>query len=83
MDQKELDQQQAQETLKILEKMDKVFGLLFEEKQIPEAIINLAEKRKLAKLNKDFKLADEIRNQINELGYILEDSPTGYRVTSK
>jgi cysteinyl-tRNA synthetase len=83
MDQKEMDQQQAQETLKILEQMDKVFGLLFEEKQIPEAIINLAEKRKLAKLNKDFKLADEIRNQINELGYILEDSPTGYRVTSK
>lgn len=83
MDQKEIDKKQAEETLDILKKMDKVLGLLFEEKQIPTTIIELAEKRKLAKRNKDFQLADELRNHINELGYILEDSPTGYRITSR
>jgi cysteinyl-tRNA synthetase len=83
MDQKQISKSKAQEVLLLLEKMDKVLGLLFEEKEIPQIIIDLAEERKQAKINKDFKLADELRQKINELGFVLEDSPQGYRIVSK
>lgn len=71
------------EKLSIIEYIDEIFGLqLFKEKEvvIPDFIVELAEKRWLAKLNKDFKLSDEIRNEIRELGYIVEDLKSEYLV---
>lgn len=63
---------------------DKIFGLDLNNVQapeknfeIPEEIIDLAEKRKTAKLNKDFKLADELRNRIKEKGYEVVDVKGG------
>ena len=44
---------------------------------IPSEITDLANKRKVAKANKDFKLADEIRQQIKDLGYELLDKKGG------
>lgn len=43
----------------------------------PEAIENLINERKNAKLARDFILADKIRNDLLASGIILEDSPTG------
>lgn len=63
---------------------DKIFGLdlnnvqaLEKNIEIPEEIIDLAEKRKIAKKNKDFKLADELRNRIKEKGYEVVDVKGG------
>jgi len=44
---------------------------------VPEEIIGLANKRKEAKAAKDFKLADELRQQIKEKGYELLDKKGG------
>jgi len=41
----------------------------------PEEIENLIEERKAARKNKDFKRADEIRDQLAEMGVVLEDKP--------
>ncbi len=62
---------------------DKILGLdlnkIEAEKpdNVPEEIIGLANKRKEAKAAKDFKLADELRQQIKEKGYELLDKKGG------
>lgn len=49
--------------------------------KIPEEIIILAEKRLQAKKDKNYQLADEIRNQISILGYTIIDKKDGYEIT--
>ena len=51
------------------------------ENNIPENIILLAEQRLAAKKNKDFVSADNLRNQITELGYNIIDTKEGYDIT--
>lgn len=50
---------------------------------IPGDIIFLAEKRKLAKKEKDFALADELRDEIFDLGYLITDTKDGYDLTKQ
>jgi cysteinyl-tRNA synthetase len=40
----------------------------------------LAQRRDIARDNKDWKLADSLRDQLIELGYEVEDTPTGTRL---
>lgn len=44
---------------------------------IPRAVKELLEKRKIAKLNKDWTAADEARAKISELGYCVKDTKDG------
>lgn len=50
------------------------------ELEIPKEIIALAEARLAAKLEKNWQKADELRNQITQLGYSLKDTKEGYVV---
>ncbi|MEK7089031.1 MAG: cysteine--tRNA ligase [Patescibacteria group bacterium] len=62
---------------------DKVFGLGFEnlkEEKIPEKIMKLAEEREEARLKKNFKKSDELRDKINNLGYDIKDEENGYKI---
>jgi len=72
---KRLDTEDAKQILATWEKMNKVFGLIIASPttKIPKAIENLAEERKTARQNKDFKASDDLRDKIAELGYIIED----------
>jgi cysteinyl-tRNA synthetase len=64
-----------------IEKMDTVLGVLEKpSSDIPEEVIELAEKRKKEKLAGQFELADGTRNAIMEKGFIIEDTPDGYRI---
>ncbi|MEN8907380.1 MAG: cysteine--tRNA ligase [Clostridiales bacterium] len=63
---------------KTLIEMDKVLGLNIENMEvekinIDEEIINLVEKRNIARKNKDYATADLLRKEIENKGYILED----------
>jgi len=67
---------------------DRVLGLnLLEMKNdvIPQEIIDLAEQRKIAKINKDFKTADILRMKIEEKQYTIEDikGDVEYRIKKK
>ena len=42
-----------------------------------DAINKMLEEREAAKKEKNYKLADEIRNKLNDLGLIIQDSKTG------
>ena len=65
---------------------DKVLGLSLgkvKEEEIPKEAINLAEERLKARAEKDFKKSDELRDQIDKLGYIIEDTKEGYKLKKK
>lgn len=65
---------------RILELAD-ILGILFlnEEENLEEEIENLIQKRQEARKNKDYKLADEIRDILKEKGIALEDTSSGIR----
>ena len=50
---------------------------------IPEEIKALAEQRKEARKAKDFALADSLRDKIAELGYVIEETRQGTKITKK
>ena len=48
---------------------------------VPEEITALCEKRKAAKKDKNYALADELRAEIAAKGYAVTDTPQGYKVS--
>lgn len=74
------------EKLSTIYDLDKVFGLeleniLIEDNlDIPVEIIELADKRMDAKNNKDFALADQLRDEIKDKGYEVMDTKDGYEL---
>lgn len=64
----------------ILLELADVLGILHKKEEIlEEEILELIEKRTVARKNKDFKLADEIRDALKEKGIILEDTQEGVK----
>ncbi|VVB80690.1 Cysteine--tRNA ligase [uncultured archaeon] len=66
-----------------VKKMDEVFGLKLLEKEIleiPEEVNKLAEQRAEAKKQKNYKLADELREKVNKLGFLINDTKEGYEI---
>ena len=61
--------------------LDKLPAPKEESFDIPEEVMALVEKRKEAKKNKDFALADTIRGEITALGYNVLDTREGVKVT--
>ena len=79
---KDLSADEAGRILASFEKMNKVFGLKFSEKgiKIPEEIKKLAETRLEARNNKDFQKADELRKEIEKMGFEIEDLGNNYKI---
>lgn len=65
---------------KQFEELFEVLGLkLGSEELLDEEIEALIQKRNQARKDRDFKLSDEIRDQLKEMNIILEDTPQGTR----
>lgn len=68
----------------LLLEFDTVLGLKIDKKEnkenIPEEIINLAEKRKIARNEKNWSESDRIRDEILSKGYIIKDTKNGYEI---
>lgn len=74
---------EAGDLLDAINKIDSVLGVLETStgEEVPAKVKELAEKRKAAKLNKDWKSADAIRAEILNEGWVVEDTPGGgYRI---
>ncbi|NLZ71739.1 MAG: cysteine--tRNA ligase [Clostridiaceae bacterium] len=54
-----------------------------DENQIPEDILEKVELRSHAKANRDFALADQLRDEILELGYRIEDTAQGPKISKE
>jgi len=74
----------ADKLLELLELMCGLLGIEFEEQEesSPE-IDKLVEQRQEARKNKDWALADKIRDELTAMGIVLEDTATGVRWTKK
>lgn len=83
LDQNELTAAGAQAVLETYRKFDTVLALFkvddVKEETIPAEVLELAEKRREARKNRDFAAADAIRDRLKELGWSVEDSPDGFR----
>ena len=74
----------AENSEKVLDEFNELTGVLNvvnkkQEDILDEEIEKLIEARTQAKKNKDFKLADEIRNELLEKGIVLEDTRQGVK----
>ena len=65
----------------VFDQLTWVLGLVYNRKTeaLDSEIKALIEKRTEARKNKDFKTADAIRDQLKEMGIILEDTPQGVK----
>ncbi len=76
------------EKIKLVFDFDRVLGLDLdkdEEKKsidVPAEVMEIVNERTAAKKAKDFKLADELRGKIKELGYVVVDKKDGVEVKS-
>lgn len=68
---------------KIVYLCENVLGLKFPFISIPQEIQDLVSYRDIARKNKDYNKADQIRKKIFDLGYILEDTPQGTKIKKK
>ncbi len=74
------DAEGAKAGLKLLTELMDVVGLLREaSNEIPEEVIKMAEERAQARKDKNWALADSLRDKIKELGYELKDSADGVK----
>lgn len=85
-DQKKISAKEASQTLKLLADFERVLGFLplaVKEAEVPLELQEALEKRLQARIEKNWKLADECRDIIHAAGYLIEDSPTGPRLKKK
>lgn len=81
-----VSKEQLEAGAKLFDELTDVLGILYnrdKKDEIPQNILDLAEQRKQARKAKDFALADELRNQIAELGYVIEETRQGTKITKK
>lgn len=84
LDQGALGKNEADLTLQMLQKFNTVLGVLqFEEESIPKEVQSLFDQRMAARQAKNWALADTLRVDIANKGYVIEDAPTGARLKKK
>ncbi|MBQ9942177.1 MAG: cysteine--tRNA ligase [Christensenellaceae bacterium] len=73
----------AAEGLAVLEELLDVLGLLrqAEEEGIPAEVQELVERRTQARKEKNWAVADQLRDQLKEMGYECKDTPEGVKIT--
>lgn len=82
----ETSKEQLQKGAELFDTLTDILGIVYNRKKdndIPQEILNLVEQRKLARKEKNFTLADELRNKIADLGYIVEETRQGTKISKK
>ena len=64
-------------------RLDQVKAKVDQDKNVPEEVLRLVELRAQAKKSKDWAAADMYRNQIQDLGYLVKDTPAGPSLQKK
>jgi len=82
MDDNSLSREEAKEIYKLIMRFDEVLGVIGIveiEKRLPKEAEELIRKREEARKAKDWETADKIREQLKDMGIIIEDTPQGVR----
>ena len=83
MDQGELDSTSANSWLKWWQRINNVLNLETEIAELPVEIARLAEARAQARLAKDFRKSDELRDKLKALGWEARDTKDGQKITRR
>jgi cysteinyl-tRNA synthetase len=83
MDRGELDSVLANSWLKWWQRINNVLNLETEIAELPVEIAKLAEARAQARLAKDFRQSDELRDKLNALGWEARDTKDGQKITRR
>jgi cysteinyl-tRNA synthetase len=75
----ELSKKDAKKVREFMKKIDSILGILAEEEKLPANIAKLVKEREEARASKNFKLADELRDELKKHGIAVEDTPNGQR----
>jgi cysteinyl-tRNA synthetase len=80
LDGNEISKEEAQEVYDLMIRFDKVLGVIGEvgqAEELPKEAEELIRKREEARKSKNWKTADQIREQLKAMGVIVEDKPQG------
>lgn len=83
---KETSKEQLLAGAAVFDELTGVLGLLYnrnKEEEIPADVMELAEQRTAARKEKNFALADELRDRIADMGYIIEETRQGTKIKKK
>ena len=85
IDAEELSAEGARNALALLDRLNTVTGMFGdgETSAVPSEIEELLDERQKARRSKDFARSDAIRDELNDMGWMLKDTPEGPRVTKK
>jgi cysteinyl-tRNA synthetase len=79
----DLKSEDVKSIISLIKRINSVFGIIEDEKKTSlideEAIKELVEERDKAKKEKNYSLADKIRDELKEKGIVLIDTPDGVR----
>ena len=77
----QISSEHAQEILVFLSRINEVLAVFsFETLEIPDEVSWLVMQREQARKEKDFSKADELRQQLADLGYVVEDTSEGAHI---
>ena len=80
------NQNKSKQFADLLMEFDEVLGLKIDQAidekadEIPENVVDLVEKRKQARIDKNWELSDKLRDEIKNLGYQVKDSKDGMQI---
>lgn len=70
-------------SLGLIEAAEKISAKADGKEALPDEVAALAEQRKAARKEKNFALADELRDKITALGYVITETREGTKITRK
>jgi cysteinyl-tRNA synthetase len=73
----ELDRRSLAGVKKFLEQSFGLFGIAFPKAEIPAPVRRLVKEREALRQRQQFMQSDRLRKRINDLGYVVEDTPRG------
>ena len=77
----EISPNEAKGLMTWLDGVQSVLGLTSEESEIPQQVRDLVAQREQARLEKDWKTSDVLRDKIQTLGWTIKDSKNGQKLT--
>jgi len=83
MDESKLDRKTAAEWLSWWNRINQVLDFESDGAELPEEVAKLAEARAQARLAKDFRKSDELRDKLNALGWEARDTKDGQKITRR
>jgi cysteinyl-tRNA synthetase len=83
MDRGELDPAAANAWLNWWERVNSVLAISDGENEIPAEVSKLAREREQARLAKDWRKSDELRNELNARGWETRDTKDGQKITRR